>query len=571
MGVSGAVFESAGKRTIHWIPGVYSRRNTIPGGTGSISNNLVVMGQSAGGKPRTMIPLADTTEAKEFLVGGQLLDAVAHAFNGSNDFVPQQVYAFRVNDGKQSIIELKSGTTKILEVKSQDYGIHTNQIKLWVREGSVVNSKKITVAYKGNEDTVDNIVRRSFTLLYIGSGSNATVTINKDGAVFVATGDPAANLNISWEECETLDDLVSRINDTGSFVATLIDARPNVKTRDLDTTSTISITNTAETFYSNLTVFAETLANMQYIGEVKIVSNTIFQTPDDTDSYVYFSGATAGTYTVEDWADSLAVLEEEDIQSIATPSTDTNVRVLISNHCTSMSQTDKRKERQGIVGVPLNTSLEAAVAAVKELNSEYMSLVIDDAVASNPITGASERIDPGMVACKIAGMEAAMGVATPLTNKTLKVSSFGKKRRTSELNTMIQNGIMPCGINDEGQLVILRAMTTYQGDDLVLNERSCVRTALFIDRDLRKAYSRRTGTSTETSVSEILRVLLSKAKEWHVKGYITISDEGKLVFNHKVKFNGDKTYLEYDKLIRTPNNFTFITSNNMIYSSADAA
>jgi hypothetical protein len=31
-----------------------------------------------------------------------------------------------------------------------------------------------------------------------------------------------------------------------------------------------------------------------------------------------------------------------------------------------------------------------------------------------------------MVACKIAGMEAAMGMSNPLTNKQLKVNSFGK-------------------------------------------------------------------------------------------------------------------------------------------------
>jgi hypothetical protein len=527
------------------------------------------MGQSLGGKPRTLIPLADVTEAREFLVGGQLLDGVAHAFNGSNDFVPQQVYAFRVNDGKQSKLEMKSGDTAILEVKSKDYGVHTNQIKLWVREGTATGSKKITVSYKGNEDTADNIIRKSFTVLYIGSGSGATVTISKDGATLAAAGDDNGNLAVSWDECSTLDDLVSRMNDTGSYVATLVDVRPNVKTNDLDTTASVPVTSSA-TFYSNLAAFAETLAGMQYIGDVKIVSTDLYVVPDITDSFAYFTGAAAGTYTVENWADSFASLEEEDVQSIVTPSTDPNVRSLMNDHITSMNQTEKRRERQGFVGVPLNTSLDDAVAAAKELNSEYMSLVMDDATTSNPITGASEKIDPGLVACKAAGMEAAMGMATPLTNKQLKVTSFGKKHSVSELNKMIQNGIMPCGINDQGLLVIIRAVTTYQDDNLGLNERSCVRAALFMDRDLRKAYSRRTGTSSEPSVSEIISVLLNKARDWYVKGYITKSDGGELVFNYKVRFDGDKTYLVYDKYVRAPNNFTFITSNNMIYSTAAA-
>lgn len=571
MGVSGAVFESAGKRTIHWVPGVYSRRNTIPSGSGSLANNLVVMGHSMGGKPRTMIPLADVTEAKQLLTGGELLEAVAESFNGSNDFVPQQVYAFRVNDGTQASLILKSGSTDILEVKSKDYGVHTNQLKLWVKSGTVAGSKKVVVSYKGNEDSADNIIRKSFSILYVGTGSNATMAIDKDGATLAATGDPAANISVTWETCETLDAFITLLNDTGVYSATAIDVRPSAKTSDLDTTGSVSLMGTAAVFYSNLVAFAEALCSLSYIGEAKAVSNTIFVVPDDMDAYAYFSGATAGSYTISDWAASLEALESEDVQSIATPSTDHDVRILINNHVVSMSQTEKRKERQGICGMPMNTSIEDGVLAAKELNAEYMSLIIDDAYDSNPLTGASQHIDPGMVACKVAGMEAAMGPATPLTNKQIKVTSFGKKRRTSELNAMIQGGIMPLGINEEGLLVIIRAMTTYQDDNLALNERSCVREALFMDRDIRKAYSRRTGTSDEPSTSEIISTLENKAKEWKRKGYITASDDGKLVFDIKVRFEGDKTYLEYSKYLRAPNNFTFITSNNMIYSSAEAA
>jgi hypothetical protein len=164
-----------------------------------------------------------------------------------------------------------------------------------------------------------------------------------------------------------------------------------------------------------------------------------------------------------------------------------------------------------------------------------------------------------------------MGMSNPLTNKQLKVNSFGKKHRVSELNAMIQAGIMPCGINEDGLLMVIRAVTTYQDDNLGLNERSCVREALYMDRDLRKAYSRRTGTATEPSENEIVATLLRKASQWYVLGYITKSDSGDLVFDIKVRFDGDKTYLEYSKYLRAPNNFTFITSNNMIYSSAEAA
>jgi hypothetical protein len=200
-----------------------------------------------------------------------------------------------------------------------------------------------------------------------------------------------------------------------------------------------------------------------------------------------------------------------------------------------------------------------------------MSLIMDSAVTSSPITGATENIPPSIVACKVAGMEAAMGMSNPLTNKVLKVNSFGAKHRISELNKMIRGGIMPCGINEDGALVVIRAMTTYQGDNLGLNERSCVREALYMDRDIRKAFSRRTGSYDEPSKDEIVATLLRKAQQWYTLGYITKSDGGELVFDISVRFDGDKTYLVYSKFLRAPNNFTFITSNNMIYSSAEAA
>ena len=78
-------------------------------------------------------------------------------------------------------------------------------------------------------------------------------------------------------------------------------------------------------------------------------------------------------------------------------------------------------------------------------------------------------------------------------------------------------------------------------------------------------------TQRKASKDEIVATLLRKADQWYVLGYITRADSGELVFDIKVRFDGDKTYLEYSKYLRAPNNFTFITSNNMIYSSAEAA
>ena len=565
MGVSAAKFSSAGQTSQHFVPGVYSRRNTIGGGTGVSSGNLCIIGTSMGGEPRKLLSVSDKAEAQELLVSGSLLEGVCQAFNGSNTYIPQQVFCVRVNDGTQSSRVLKNGSDTILTLKSSDYGVHMNQLKMWLKTGTT--GKKVVVNYKGNKIEIDNITKKSFSLLYIGEGKNATCSINATG-ITLTTDVTADNLSVTWEECETIEELVSRINDTGVYSATLIDTTPDTPTAELDHVSNVSVITKAVTFNSDLQALIDALESVQYIGKGNaLLQGTNRYVPENDDGYVYFSGATAGTSTISDWQTVIADLEKYDIQIIATPSTDSDVHNLIADHCASMSTVDKKKERTCWLGTARGVSIDDGITLAKNFNSEFASLVITGANANNPLAGSAEDISPAMLACKCAGIESAIGVSNPLTNKAVKVNSFEKKYTTGELNKMIANGIVPFGENEEGELVCIRCMTTYQGNSLVLNERSMIRSVLYMDRDLRRAFASRTGTNDEPSESTIIATLNARAQLWYAEQLLTKSDSGELVQNPKVRFDGDKTYLTFDRYIRAPNNFTFITATNKVYSS----
>ncbi len=563
MGVSPAKFESAGQSSTHYIPGVYSRRNVVGAGTGVSSGNLCIIGTSMGGEPLTLLEATDKAEAEELLVSGSLLDGVVQAFSGSSTYIPEVVYCMRVNAGTQSSLSLKNGSTEILTIKSADYGVHMNQLKMWLKEGTT--GKKVLVNFKGDEVEIDNIEKESFSILYTGEGTTATVTINNTGITL--TSDVEADcLSITWEECETIEEVVSRINDTGVYSATLIDTTPDTPADELDHVTGVSVAGTATTFNSDLQALIDELEGISYIGSVELVG-TERLIPDDDTSYVYFSGATAGTSTIEDWSNAIDELEKYDIQIIATPSTDSDVHSLIADHCESMSTVKKKKERTCWLGTAKNTSLDSALSMAKKFNSELVSLVMTGANADNPLTGSAEDISPALLACKCAGIESAIGVSNPLTNKTIKVNSFDEKYSESKLNKMIAGGIVPFGENDDGELVCIRCMTTYQGNSLIYNERSMIRSVLYMDRDLRKAFNPRIGTNEEPSESSILKVLDAKSKEWYESDLVTTADDGSLYQNAKVKFDGDKTYLTFDRYVRAPNNFTFITATNKVYSS----
>lgn len=564
MGVSAAKFNSAGQSSSHYIPGTYSRRNTVGAGTGVSSGNLCIIGTSMGGKPLTLHAVSDKAEAKDLLVSGTLLEAVAQAFNGSNTYVPQQVFCMRVNAGTQSSRTLKNGSTSVLTLKSADYGAHMNQLKMWLKAGTT--GKKVLVNYKGSEVEIDNITKKSFSILYLGEGESAVCTINDTGLT-LTTDVTADNLSITWEECETLEELVAKINDSGVYSAILIDTTPNTPTKQLDHVSSVSVLDTAATFNSDLQALIEALESVQYIGEDNVtLTGTSRLIPDNDEGYEYFSGASAGMATTSDWETAINLLEKEDIQIIATPETDSDICSLIVDHCVSMSTVSKKKERTCWIGTAKGTSIDNAITQAKTYNSELVSLVCTSAVANNPLTGASEEIAPALLACKCAGIESAIGVSNPLTNKTIKVSSFGTKYKESELNKMIAGGVVTFGENDDGELVCIRCITTYQGDSLILNERSMIRSVLYMDRDLRKAFNRRIGTNDEPSESSIIQTLENKSKEWYADSLIT-KNGANLYENAKVRFDGDKIYLTFDRYIRAPNNFVFITATNKVYSS----
>ena len=580
MGVSSAVFESAGKRTEHYVPGVYSRSYNVTSPSGISSGNLCILGKSTGGKPHTLLEFSSLAEAKDSLVSGELLEGVGYAFNGSDDYVPQKVYAMRVNTGTQSTCTLSSGDTEVLKLSSWDYGSHTNQLKIWVQTGSTTNSKKITTVFKDNTVEVDDIIRESLSLSYVGEGENPTVTVTNEAITMTATvtttdddGNETSEddtLTISFDDVDTIEELVTRINDSSSFSATSLESDSDAEI-ELDTVTNVDIADET-VLYSNFQAVVDALEDNEYIGEgnVEILSDNNRVVPDDTDGYVYFSDGSAGSYTTSEWSDALEALEKEDVQIIATPVTTASIQNLIATHCKTMSSTVNRKERTCLLGGALDESDTTGIARAKALASKYASYVVDSATVTNPISGDSEEVGGAILAIMLAGMESGMSVNEPLTNKTLSVLGFSTIRSISNMEKLIKAGVMVCNPNpdDITSYVCIRAITTYQGSgDLISCERSMTREDLYMNRDLRNRFASSIGRPNAGKTSTIIQTLKDAAKEWANMGYIIPSDSGDNVWDIKVSVDADKNYLTFSRYLTAPTNFIFITAINKTYSS----
>ena len=576
MGVSPAIFESNGQRSEHYVPGVYGRSFNLSSPSGITSGNLCILGKSTGGKPFELIEITGSADAQEKLVGGELLTACAYAFKASNTYVPQRVYAMRVNDGTQSSVNLASGATNILKVNSWDYGVHTNQLKILVSSGTVANSKRIILSYKDKSETVNNIINPLITLTYGGEGVNAVATVGTSSIILSAetevepgeTPETIDALTANFSDFDTIDALITYINNSGVWLADAVGNSGEAKSITLDTVTSVSISDEGTTLYGNYSAFVSALKNMQYVGSVEELDDTTRTVPDDMDAYEYFTGGTVGAYTIAQWNTALQALALENIQIIATPATEENIHSVISTHCTTMSNVTNRKERTAILGGAVGMTDAEALAESIGLNNKLVSLCCDNPIAINPITGDKETLSGAMLGVLLAAMESSMSPNTPLTFKQLNVLGFSKIRDITNMSTLIQGGIMVCNANPENltEYICIRALTTYQSDDLINNERSMVREDLFMNRDLRSKYRSSIGTAG-VSANEAIQILKNTAKEWALNGYIVPSDSNENVWDIKVRINGDKVYITYSRYLTAPVNFVFITAVNHIYTS----
>jgi hypothetical protein len=573
MGVGPAVFSSAGQRTEHYVPGAYSRSAAIGGQGGISAGNGVILGKSSMGMAGVLNEFASPREAQEILGDGELLKAVALAFNPSPDYTPQKIYAMVVNGNTQSARNMKSGSNVILNLKSAMYGVPANQLKMQLSAGTDAGTKKLQFIFKGDDETaekIDNIGKESFSLLYTGAGGAATVTIDNDKLSVTVTG-AADSIEILFEDFPTIEQVVARLNDTGVFAAVLLETESNVAANQLDAVTSLDIKGGVKILKSNLYALISALNSSYYIGKGNVEKETGAANvmPDVDADFVYFTGASAGTYTIADWNDALGKLETEDIHIVSSPSTDHTVHVLISNHCALMSSTVNRKERTWLLGGAMGEAIGDALANAKSLNSKYGSYVYPAANVNSPLTGAAEDIAASYVACMLLGMECAVAVNEPLTWKNVGVNKFLVKLKIPEMEKLIKGGVLCCGTTDDNRLAVIRAMTTYQGgSQLQLVERSMVREDLYMNRDLRNRFSVNVGRPGNGPVSEAENILLNTAIQWKADGLIVPTDKGQNVWGIIIRKSGDKTYIEFNRNLTAPQNFFFITAYNYIYDTA---
>lgn len=570
MPVTGAVFNSAGQISTEYVPGAYSRIDTVLGSSGLTSfSNLVIMGEGYGPKPQVLQQYNNVSQAMNAIYGGPLQDAVRLAFNPGNGFTPQQIYVMVVNSSTNSTSYLVNSTpSNIIELSSVQYGVQSNQLTHQLSNGTTVG-KKLVLTFKTQIETYDNLDQALMTIQVTGAGATAaTLTITNTSAaqtfVTTVTGGSTASLNINLANFLYIGDLVAYINNQTGYTATVGAGFSNVPVTQLDQVSALNILSSAQTLHGIEWAIINAVNNGSQLATAMDVSGTNGVQPPSNDSApVYFTGGGNGTYLSTDWTNALTALQAENVQIIATPDATLATMSAISAHCTFMSSTDQRKERQFIVGGAVGDALTLAITNSQSLNN-YLGMYVFNGGWQFNINGVLTEYGASYAACMLAAMASAVSINVPLTRKTLNFVTLEQKLNQTDLVQAIQGGVAPINYNVSGIATMIRQVTTYQASNLIYNEFSMVREANYISYDLRNYLDPIfIGNPTvKTMLGTIQGAVQSRLNQYRdTLGIITTDSSGNSWWNLIISIAGDVANVDFDANLTAPLNFIFATSH----------
>jgi|GEM_PF-801670 len=570
MGVRGNVFQSAGQRSVHYIPGGYSRIDTPIGQLGLVSfSNAVIVGTCTGGKPNVIQWFDDPNQVANVLRGGDLMEAGRFALNPGGDLNPQRIGLLRVNSALQAVGTLLNGVTDIIDYKSRDYGVYTNNIKRAVATATT-KGKKLTVTLNDVSQTIDNIFKDSVNIQYIGDASTAVMTIDNTQLTTTLAGDQtdgSVDLTVSFATFDTIEKLVGYINSQVGYSCTLVDGvnQTNLSS-ELDAYTAQDIKSSEIIITSNVQAMIDAINNLSnYLSDAVLHSgSTRLQLDNSAD--VFLTGGSEGSETSIEHTNALIVLEQEDVQCVGTTSEDYAIHSLYKTHVEAMNAVDGKRERQFILGALKGETLSGAISQAKVLNSKGNAFCLGQ-FKDYDINGTEIEWGSVFYAAKMIGQFAALDIIQPHTFKGFNATELTTVLSNPEKEEAIKNGVWVPEVSPQGTFRTVRSITTYQQDNLIWNEFSMSRTVLFVSRDFRNYMEVLfVGKAGDTTLIQSMQTLGSAKLDTYRNDDNFFVDnpnpgwDGRAWKDLRITINGDQYNFQYDATITSPVTFMFITN-----------
>lgn len=459
-----------------------------------------------------------------------------------------------------------SATNAGYTISSYMYGVYGNQIK--VKQEVSSTKTTVVVTYKGNIESFTNIEKPSFSIIYTGSGSACTMSINltTKKLTTTCTGATSDNLDISFETFDTISELTDAISASGKYTVIVKCSQPSIdKCIELDGVTSADIKTSAVIAYSNLQAVVDTINSKSgYIQATRVDGATGVPAAYE----VNLAGGTSGTTDGDDWQEVFDVLKTADIQILLLLTEDESLWAKGETHCQLMSNPFNKKERVQFIGGLAKTGWQAAVTRASNIDalcSDAKTLNSDRTVCAG--LGSKHYNSNGEVtlypayitAAMYAGLAAGSNVTTPLTRKYLNCLGLEVDLRSDEIDELIEAGVacpIPDTVQDVGY-VISRGVTTWSGDaDLLKIELSVRRGADYVAREVRNRHEIIIGSpgteAIDVTIVNMTNAVLDAAKREEI---IRSYDPQKT----QIRAVGVTRYVDYSAVPILPINWIFST------------
>lgn len=451
-----------------------------------VGNYAAFIGTCTGGQPNTPLAFSTPAEAKAALISGPLLDAITKAFAPSAETGgPSTVYGIRVNPAVQSTLVLKdAAAASCITLKSTDYGLWNNQIKVKVEAGSVAGLM-VTTQFGTGYVTQDNIARPAMTVQYTGAAATAVMTVSGTSIVLQApTGSTVATVDLNVYS--TYQQVVDYINTISGFSSAVVD--PN-------NTNTSALNGLDYSTSTNVKVAATINAHLQAVidwfngGSEGYVTATRFANagaPPALLPFTYLTGGSDGVTSTPEWSNAFTTLQTVDAQWICPVSTTPAIWAMTDAHVQFMSKFG-RMERRAICGTDLAVTDAQAIAFAKALNSDRTSLVHMGHYGYD-VNGNLALFNASYTAAMLTGMFAGVNPGTALSNKPLSVAGLERTlRNPTDTDPLILGGVLCIESTKNGYKVVQSISTWLSDKKFNKVEQSCGWATDYTARTVREA------------------------------------------------------------------------------------
>ena len=553
-------------------PGAYSRSKVSLTGASELSGNetLFIIGEANAGAPGDEVGIQEFRSSQlgsliEEYQSGPIVDCALAAVQPSK--TPgingaARILVWKTNSSLQASLNLDNGSVDLFELKSREWGVGGNKVKVKVEAGVVPARQKQITIQKDSEIEIlsQNAGQSQLLIQYVGADASCVATISgasKNAKVLTLTtsSTPADDLVINLKDY-SIKELVDLIDNHASYTASLVNTQTGtiINSTDLDPISSVDVKTAATNLYRLQEEILEIINDESQLIEAELIPN-VTGIPANL-AFTFLSGGVKGASAPSDFSAGLdkSLAEEyniallaisrdasDDISDNLTDSGSTydieSAIAALDTHLRLRGNIKNRKEAQGMVGYRKDTKASVYTQA-QTTNSELIQMAMQDVLKLDTDATLKWK-QPHVFAAMMAGIRLGTQVGEPLTHKFLNCEGIGHAvdpetgledgdfNPNTDYDEAIDAGVTFAEQANGGFRIVVDNTTYGKDESFVWNRGSVIEAAQFSAKEIRRSAELIfVGQKVSAGIAKSIKTMLrGKLKELFDANIITASDD----------------------------------------------